>query len=309
MQVDQRAVLGATGRGLVEAHAPQREKGRRLADQCGGAAQVGHIDAAQTRHFARRVVGRQAAQGLEAFGVSVDIGRVVVAVGQQQVQQAVEQRHIGAWGDGQVQVGQLAGVGAPWVDDDDRHLGPRRLGRFQATEQDRMRVGHVAAGDQQAVGLLDILVAAGRGVGTQAALVADHRRAHAQARVAVDVVGADQGAGQLVEGVVVLGQQLAGDVEGHAVRAVLADGLGEHAGGVVEGAVPAAAGTGHALAQAQLGVEGAGVEVAGQVQGRALAAQAAEVGRVAGVALHPEDLLAIVLDQHAAADAAVAAGG
>ena len=64
-----------------------------------------------------------------------------------------------------------------------------------------------------------------------------------------------------------------------------------------------------ALAQAQLGVERAGVEVAGQVQGRTLAAQLAEVGRMRGIALDAEDLLVIVFDQHATTHAAIAAGG
>jgi hypothetical protein len=179
---------------------------------------------------------------------------------------------------------------------------------FQTAEQHRVCVGHVAAGDQQAVGLLDVLVGAGRGVGTQAALVADHRRGHAQSRVGIQVVGADQGAGQFVEGVVVLGQQLAGDIESDAVRPVLADGLGENVGRVLQRAVPVGATAGQALAQTQLRVERAGAQVAGQVQGRALAAQLAEVGRMAGVAGHIEDALAVVLDQHATADSAVAAG-
>ncbi|MNJ61476.1 hypothetical protein D3C77_572650 [compost metagenome] len=90
---------------------------------------------------------------------------------------------------------------------------------------------------------------------------------------------------------------------------MLADGLGEHVGGVIQRAVPVGARAGQALAQAQLGVQRAGGQVAGQVQGRTLAAQAAEVGRMRRVALHAGDVLAVVLDQHAAADAAVAAGG
>ena len=91
-----------------------------------------------------------------------------------------------------------------------------------------MGESHVGADDQYAIALLDVFVIAWRRIGTQAAFVAHHRRAHAQARVAVDIVGADQGAGQLVEGVVVLGQQLAADIEGHAVRAVFANGFGEY---------------------------------------------------------------------------------
>lgn len=107
-----------------------------------------------------------------------------------------------------------------------------------------MGVGHVTADDHHAVAQLQVFVAAGRGVGAEAALVAHHGGGHAQPRIAVDIIGAHQCPGELVEGVVVLGQQLAGDVERHAVRAVLGDGLGEDAGGVIQGAVPV--GTGRA---------------------------------------------------------------
>lgn len=151
------------------------------------------------------------------------------------MQDAVEQCDVGAGQQRQVQVGQLAGVGAPRVDHDDADLRPSGLGGFQATEQDRVGEGHVAAGDQHAIGAVEVFVAARRCVGAQAALVADHRRGHAQARIAVDVVGADQSPRQLVEGVVVLGQQLAGDIEGHAVRPVFANGLGETPGGMFQG--------------------------------------------------------------------------
>jgi hypothetical protein len=172
----------------------------------------------------------------------------------------------------------------------------------------RVGVGHVAAGDQYAIALLDVLVVARRRIGAQAALVADNRRAHAQARVTVDIVGSHQRSRQLVKGVVILGQQLAGDIESHAVRAVFADGFGKHIGGVIKGVVPIRPRTRQAFAQAQFRVETAGVEVAGQVQARALAAEFAEVGRVAGIACDAKNLLAVVFDQHAAADTAVAAG-
>ncbi|CAB5606496.1 Uncharacterised protein [Pseudomonas aeruginosa] len=244
VQVDQRAVLGAAGAGLVEPHAPERKEARRTADPFGAA----------------------------------------------------------------LQVGQLAGVGAPRVDHHDAHLRPSGLGGFQATEQDRVGEGHVAAGDQHAIGAVEVFVAARRCVGAQAALVADHRRGHAQARIAVDVVGADQGPRQLVEGVVVLGQQLAGDIEGHAVRPMFANGLGETPGGMFQGTLPVAASPRQLLAEAQLGVQRAGLEVAGQVQAGAFAAESAEVGRVPRIALHAEDAFAVVFDQDATTHAAVAAG-
>ena len=62
-----------------------------------------------------------------------------------------------------------------------------------------------------------------RRVGAERLLVAGDRARHAQPRVGVDVVGADQPLRELVEDVVVLGQELARDVERDAVRPVLAN--------------------------------------------------------------------------------------
>ncbi len=145
-------------------------------------------------------------QVIEAVGVCVDEVAVDPAFPQQQVQDAVEQGDIRARQDAEVQVGQLAGVGAAWVDDDDLHIRPLRFGVFQTAEQHGVCIGHVAANDQHAIALFDVFVTARRRVGTEAAFVANHSRRHAQARIRVDVVGADQCAGELVEGVIVLGQ-------------------------------------------------------------------------------------------------------
>ena len=87
------------------------------------------------------------------------------------------------------------------------------------------------------------------------------------------------------------------------------DGAGKHAGGVIEGGVPIGTTAGQAFAQAQCGIQRSRAQVTGQMQGRALAAQFAEVGRVGWIAADAEDALAVVLDQHAAADPAVTTGG
>ncbi len=180
VQVDQRTVLRATGGGLVQPHAPQREKARCQADHPGAIEQLLRRDTAQLGDAGRRVVVYQGGKRSEALGVRRDEGAVDPAFAQQQVQQAMKQGHVGARANAQVQVGQLGGVGAAWIDDDDAHLRPRGLRCLQATEQHRVGIGHVAAGDQQHVGLLDVLVRAGWGVGAEAALVADHCRGHAQ---------------------------------------------------------------------------------------------------------------------------------
>src|SRR6185436_213677 len=89
------------------------------------------------------------------------------------------------------------------------------------------------------VGAVDVLVAARRRVRPERKLVAGDRRGHAQAGIGVDVVGADESPGELVEYVIVLGEQLPGDVERDAVRAVLQYAIRESLRRGIERLVPA----------------------------------------------------------------------
>ena len=102
---------------------------------------------------------------------------------------------------------------------------PRALGRLEALEQHRMAPGEIAADQHHEIGQLEILVEARHGVAAEGALVAGHRRGHAEPRIGVDVGGAEEAFDQLVGGVIVLGQQLARDVEGHGIRPVPGDDL------------------------------------------------------------------------------------
>ena len=113
-----------------------------------------------------------------------------------------------------------------------------------------MRVGGVGADDKNRACMVHIVVAGGGRIHAQRLLVASHRAAHAQTRIAVDVVGADQAFGQFVEDVVVLGQQLARDVETHRIGAVFGDDLAEFVGGQVQRGVPTEALRCHAALQA-----------------------------------------------------------
>jgi hypothetical protein len=79
------------------------------------------------------------------------------------------------------------GRGAARVDDDDAHLRSLRARLLEAAEQHRVRPRRIAAGDEDASGVVEVLVAARRRVGAERLPVARHRAAHAQARIAVDV--------------------------------------------------------------------------------------------------------------------------
>src|SRR5690606_11373836 len=103
--------------------------------------------------------------------------------------------------------------------------------------------------------------------------------------------------------VVVLGQQLAGDIERHAVGPVAADGVGELAGDLADRLVPA-----HPLA-ADLRVQQAAFEPDRFAEVRALGTQAAAVGRMFGIAGYGDLAFTAYGGSNAAADSAIGAGG
>jgi hypothetical protein len=74
---------------------------------------------------------------------------------------------------------------------------------------------------------------------SQGEFVRRHGTAHAQARVGVDVVGAEQALRQFVEDVVVLGQQLTGYIKPHCIGAMGAHNIGQALAGHLQSAVPA----------------------------------------------------------------------
>ena len=79
-----------------------------------------------------------------------------MAIAQQQMQQAVEQRQIGA-GRNLEEEGRLVGRGGPPRVDDDE-LCTRFDPVHHAQKRDRVAVGHVGADDQEQVGAIEILV-------------------------------------------------------------------------------------------------------------------------------------------------------
>ena len=165
-------------------------------------------------------------------------GAIQPALPQHQVQHAVEQHHIGARLDLQKQIRRLGRIGAAHIDHDPLHGRVGTLGIFNAPKQHRVGKRGVGANDEQRLRKLHIVVAVGRGIRAQRLLVAGYRAAHAQARIGVDVVGANQALGQFVEDVIVFGEQLAADVKTHGIRPVVTDHLSEFVGGVLQGHVP-----------------------------------------------------------------------
>ena len=188
--------------------------------------------------------------------------------------------------------------GAARIDGDD--LGAALLARrHQALIEDRMAPGHVAADQDDQIGFLQILVAARHHIFAEGAHMAGDRGRHAQPRIGVDIGRADEAFHQLVGDVIILGQELAGDIEGDRVRPVRGADAEELAGDEVERLVPVAP-PGRAI----VGVVRRSGSASVSFERRALRAQPPEIGGMVGVAprhaVHHRD---------AAADAAIGTGG
>ncbi len=323
VQVDEGRVLVGAAAALVEALAVEAQ--RRGAGTAGGGFSLAqrepargrgelHLgDAADLGHPRGRAVAHGGLECLEARGVRRDVAGIHPALPEHEVQHAVAEHDVGAGQDGQVQVGHRRRFGAARVGHDDlqaRVRGPRVL---DAPEEDGVRPGRVAARDEQALRQREVFIAGRRCVRAQRGLVARDGAAHAQAGIGVDVVGADQSLGQLVEDVVVLGEQLARHVEPDRIGAVRLDDVRELSGGHAQRGIPADGSRRLAALCAvqrreQAGLQGDGLR-GGEVQRGSLGAEAAEIGGVGGVAAHAGDPAVGGFDDDAAAGAAVGAGG
>src|SRR3546814_4636117 len=92
-------------------------------------------------------------------------------------------------------------------------------------------------GDQYSVGVIQVFIAGGRRIRPQRQLVCGDGAGHAQARIGIDVIGAHQRPGQLVEDGVVLGQQLTGKIETDGVGSVHLYGVSQLGRRDVQGVV------------------------------------------------------------------------
>ena len=219
MDINNRIALVTAAGGLVDPHGIERHRPR-------GSDKPG------VKRF--YVVRRQPAKRRDP------LNRPVAALPRlDSVQQADKQPGITARRQGQMQVGNLAGRGAPRVDHHHLHRRVIRPRLHQSLIKHRVGPGGVRADQHHQVGLLKILVAARDNILPEGALVAHHRRGHAEPGVGVDVRRADKAFHQLVGGVVILGQQLAGGIERHRLGAVGVDDRPQAGAGGVQRLLPA----------------------------------------------------------------------
>ena len=259
--------------------------------EAGGTGDIGEADR----------LGRRQGR-VEAAGMTGDEAEVGGAGRPEMRQQAIEQRHVRSGSQREVEVGARRRRRPARIDDDDARAAPF-LCRDEPLEEHRVAPGEVRADEDDEIGLFEVGVGAGHHIGAKGAAVAGDGRGHAEARIGVDIGRADEALHQLVGDVVVLGEKLAGDIEGDRVRSMGGDGLGEAAGDEIERPLPA-----RALA-ADFRVEQPAVGPERLGEGRPLGTEAAEVRRMVGIATDRHGAVGRHVGEDAAADAAIGTGG
>ena len=167
-----------------------------------------------------------------------------------------------------------------------------------------MAPGRVGADQHQQIGFIEIVVTAGHGVGAEAAAMTRHRRGHAEPRVGVDIGRADESLHQLVGDVIVLGQHLAGEIEGDRLGAVARHDVLQAVRDVIERIAPGDA-LHPALAAADHRMQQPTLQRQGLAERRALGAQPAEIRRVLGIARDRGTAIGVRRRQHTATDTAI----
>jgi hypothetical protein len=221
-------------------------------------------------------------------------------------QQAAEQRRVGARPDRQMQVGVFRGHGAARIDRHDR--GPARLSiGDDPMMQDGMAPGGVRSDQDDQVRHIEVFVAARHEIAAEGAALARDGRGHAEPRVGVDMGRAEEALRQLVGDVIILGQQLAREVEGDRAGAVARQNPRQPARDLVESRAPVGPGVA-AVRLAQHRFEQPGIVRERLAECEALRAKPAEIRRMVGIARHHRLSVRARPHQHAAADAAIGAG-
>ncbi len=180
---------------------------------------------------------------LHSVGVGLDELLVRGTTTLQIVQQSVEQRHVRSGAHRQMQVGAFAGGCATRIDDYQFQLGSLLSGQHDALEEYGVAPGGIRSDQHNQIRQFQILVTARDQIPAKGPLVTGYRGRHAEPRVGVYVGAADEALHQLVGDVVVLRQQLSGDVQGHRVWTVFADYLREPVSDMSKCLVPADLGT------------------------------------------------------------------
>ena len=163
---------------------------------------------------------------------------------------------------GHVHVGNAGRIGAARVGHNDFYTRLYLLAAGNAAKQYGVRLGGIGTDDEKAGGLVNIGIGSHGLVLAERGGVAAHSRGHAQAGVAVHVIGAKAALENLVGKVALFGQALARTVPGHRIGAKGVYAVPELGSHEVKGFVPAYGFKGatlgaapHGLGNALFGIE------------------------------------------------------
>ena len=211
--------------GLVKPLQHSGKQPLRAADDPCCLAELHHRDVTDVGHPLQRILAHPLGQLVIAHQVALDVVGVDPAVGDDLVQDAVHQRHIGSGFGRQMHRRQLRHRRRPRVHAD--HL--RRVGPGEAVEdarpQDRLRLGHIVPVQGDDVGMVDVGVGAGLSVAAEGLLQRRRRGCRTQPGVAVHMVGTETAVRDHSEGVVLLQEQLPRGVEADGAGPLLVEQL------------------------------------------------------------------------------------
>ncbi len=162
---------------------------RRLAD-------IGSGDAADRCSPLRRPIGDEGHELGHAIDARAEEAVVDAVFDHQHVRKRVQQRHIAAGAQRQMHVGDFGKRRAARIDDDQLRAAAHLL--TDARAHHRVVRERIGTDHQEAARLLDVVEAVGRGAGTEHALQRRGARHVADAGAAIDVVGAEHEARELL---------------------------------------------------------------------------------------------------------------
>ena len=230
-------------------------------------------DAGDAFHALGRILPGHLPHLLKALGVLLNEPSVVEPFGNDHIDHAVDPGDVGAGAVGKVQVGDpghrhLAGV-------DDHQPGALAQGAHHVGGDHRVLFRGVGPRNEDEVGVFNFLNGVGHGAGPEGAGEAGHGGGVAQSGAVVHMVGADHGAGEAHQHIVVFVGTLSGAEHGDGFGTVAGLNFGEFFGHEVQGFGPGGA------AQTLAGTDQGILQAIG-VLGELIAAPAFEAESAAG---------------------------
>ena len=304
MAINNAVDLVGAAAGLIDALGEHRERALGLGELLIKCTHLCLREAAFLRHLpdGGRAAARRHQGRLQSLGTALDKLAVGISMLFEVNQQAVEQDAIGPRARGQMPVRDIAGGGTSRVDDHNAQGGIVLFCLGHALKQYWMTPGGVRTHQHDELCLFQVGIAARHAVGAEGALVAGYRRRHAKARIGVDIGAAEVTLHQFVGDVIILRQQLAGDIKRHRVRPVFTQHPRVTLRHGVQRLLPGPPFT------AYLRIQQTPIEIQGIRQRRALGTQPPVIGRMLRVALDRHRTAGIDFRQHATTDAAIGTG-